>query len=118
MGTVIEPVPVTGLAANFSPMPRIAPPPLGKEIDGAENCEPLAVKPPLLSVLSQRLCPLMFFMPYIVLAISVIGIRIQVWQQVADGIYSTTFHTPNEKVAELSSILLPARISLGQHEVL
>src|SRR5438034_10785651 len=29
-GTVIEPEPVTGLAANFSPMPRMAPPPLGK----------------------------------------------------------------------------------------
>src|SRR5262245_40620661 len=36
IGTVIEPVPVTGLAANFSPIPRIAPPPLGSEIDGAE----------------------------------------------------------------------------------
>ena len=33
---VIEPVPVTGLAANFSPMPRMAPPPLGKLIAGAE----------------------------------------------------------------------------------
>jgi hypothetical protein len=33
-GTVMEPVPVTGLAANFSPMPRIAPPPLGSMIDG------------------------------------------------------------------------------------
>ena len=29
IGTIIEPVPVTGLAANFSPMPRMAPPPLG-----------------------------------------------------------------------------------------
>src|SRR5689334_3906357 len=36
MGTDIEPVPVTGLAANFSPMPRMAPPPLGKTIAGAE----------------------------------------------------------------------------------
>ena len=35
MGTDIEPVPVTGLAANFSPMPRMAPPPLGRLIDGA-----------------------------------------------------------------------------------
>lgn len=35
IGTVIEPVPVTGLAANFSPMPRIAPPPLGREMEGA-----------------------------------------------------------------------------------
>src|SRR2546421_11904006 len=35
MGTVMEPVPVTGLAANFSPMPRTAPPPLGKEIVGS-----------------------------------------------------------------------------------
>jgi hypothetical protein len=26
MGTVIEPVPVTGLVANFSPMPWMAPP--------------------------------------------------------------------------------------------
>jgi hypothetical protein len=29
MGTLSEPVPVTGFAVNFSPMPRIAPPPLG-----------------------------------------------------------------------------------------
>src|SRR5438876_11697974 len=37
MGTVMEPVPVTGLAANFSPMLRIAPPPLGRLIVGAEG---------------------------------------------------------------------------------
>src|SRR5262245_30776917 len=36
IGTVIEPVPVTGLAANFSPMPRIAPPPLGNDIAGGD----------------------------------------------------------------------------------
>jgi hypothetical protein len=30
MGTLTEPVPVTGFAANFSPIPRIAPPPLGR----------------------------------------------------------------------------------------
>jgi hypothetical protein len=35
----MEPVPVTGLAANFSPMPRIAPPPLGSEIAGAEKLD-------------------------------------------------------------------------------
>src|ERR1044072_4628325 len=35
IGTVMEPVPVTGLAANFSPMPRMAPPPLGKLITGS-----------------------------------------------------------------------------------
>src|SRR5260370_4958066 len=34
IGTVSDPVPVTGLAANFSPMPRIAPPPFGREGDG------------------------------------------------------------------------------------
>src|SRR5258708_14995869 len=33
-GTDTVPVPVTGLAANFSPIPRIAPPPLGNEIVG------------------------------------------------------------------------------------
>ena len=32
IGTVMDPVPVTGFAANFSPRPRIAPPPLGKLI--------------------------------------------------------------------------------------
>src|SRR5436190_702190 len=37
MGTVIEPVPVTGLAANFSPMPRMAPPPVGSDTVGAET---------------------------------------------------------------------------------
>src|SRR5687768_9450315 len=33
----METVPVTGFAANFSPIPRIAPPPLGREIAGAEK---------------------------------------------------------------------------------
>src|SRR5216684_6342768 len=37
MGTDIEPVPVTGFAANFSPTPRIAPPPFGSDIAGAET---------------------------------------------------------------------------------
>jgi len=42
IGTVNEPVPITGLAVNFSPIPRIAPPPFGKEMDGgAVNPEPL-----------------------------------------------------------------------------
>ena len=35
----MEAVPVTGFAANFSPMPRMAPPPLGKEIAGAADAE-------------------------------------------------------------------------------
>jgi len=34
MGIVMLPVPVTGVAVNFSPMPRIAPPPLGSEMAG------------------------------------------------------------------------------------
>src|SRR5437867_1444608 len=34
IGTPIEPVPVTGLAPNFSPIPRIAPPPFGREMVG------------------------------------------------------------------------------------
>ena len=34
MGTDTEPVPLTGLAANFSPMPRMAPPPLGSSTRG------------------------------------------------------------------------------------
>src|SRR5437762_656857 len=37
MGTLKEPVPSAGLAANFSPMPRIAPPPLGSDNAGAEK---------------------------------------------------------------------------------
>src|SRR5947207_686549 len=40
MGTLIEPVPVNGLAANFSPMPRMAPPPFGRLIDGGAGAEP------------------------------------------------------------------------------
>ena len=35
MGTFIDPMPVTGLAANFSPIPRIAPPPFGRLSAGA-----------------------------------------------------------------------------------
>ena len=34
-GTEIDPVPVAGFAENFSPIPRIAPPPFGREMDGA-----------------------------------------------------------------------------------
>ncbi len=34
MGTEKAPVPVTGFIENFSPIPRIAPPPLGNEICG------------------------------------------------------------------------------------
>lgn len=33
-GTAIEAVPVTGLAVNFSPIPRMAPPPLGRAMAG------------------------------------------------------------------------------------
>jgi len=35
-GTVIAPVPVTGLMENFSAIPLIAPPPRGKLSDGSE----------------------------------------------------------------------------------
>jgi hypothetical protein len=37
IGSVIDPVPATALAANLSPMLRIGPPPLGREIDGAST---------------------------------------------------------------------------------
>src|SRR5258708_20554176 len=37
METVIDPVPVTELAASFSPMPRMAPPPFGRELHGKEG---------------------------------------------------------------------------------
>jgi hypothetical protein len=49
-GTVMVPVPVTGLAANFSPIPRIEPPPFGRDIDGAETRKP--------SLLSELGCEL------------------------------------------------------------
>src|ERR1041385_4848114 len=39
MGTVSDPVPVTAFVVNFSPMPRMAPPPLGNVICGAVNAE-------------------------------------------------------------------------------
>src|SRR5262249_30368441 len=39
IGTLIDPVPVTGLAANFSPIPRIAPPPFGRLIVGTAGAE-------------------------------------------------------------------------------
>jgi hypothetical protein len=34
IGIEIDPEPVAWSTSNFSPMPEIAPPPLGKEIDG------------------------------------------------------------------------------------
>jgi hypothetical protein len=37
MGTVKEPVPVAGLTENFSLIPRMAPPPLGREIVGVDT---------------------------------------------------------------------------------
>src|SRR5439155_12979774 len=39
MGTLMGPVPVTGLAAKFSPIPGIAPPPFGRLIAGAAVAE-------------------------------------------------------------------------------
>jgi hypothetical protein len=35
IGTLRDPIPVTGFAVNFSPIPRIAPPPLGNDIEGS-----------------------------------------------------------------------------------
>src|SRR4051794_12945375 len=35
----MDPVPVTGLAANFSPIPRMAPPPFGRLMAGGEIWE-------------------------------------------------------------------------------
>lgn len=40
MGTESEPVPVTGFAENFSPIPCIAPPPFGRLICGAVGPPP------------------------------------------------------------------------------
>src|SRR5688500_13829090 len=51
MGTDREPVPVTGLAANFSPIPRTAPPPFGREMAGGRPTpEPAPPGPELLLV--------------------------------------------------------------------
>src|SRR5947207_826691 len=36
-GTVRVPVPVAAFAANFSPIPRMAPPPLGRPVSGGRN---------------------------------------------------------------------------------
>jgi len=49
IGTVSEPLPVTGLAPNFSPMPRMAPPPFGSVTFGATipKAGPFAVDAPL-----------------------------------------------------------------------
>ena len=38
---LIDPVPVTALAVNCSPIPRLAPPPFGNEMDGAWNISDL-----------------------------------------------------------------------------
>ena len=37
IGTLRDPVPFTGVAVNFSPIPRIAPPPFGSDIEGIVN---------------------------------------------------------------------------------
>ena len=42
MGTFMEPVPVTGFAANFSPIPRMAPPLFGRFIAGGETAKLLS----------------------------------------------------------------------------
>jgi hypothetical protein len=41
MGTVNDPVPVTALAANFSPMPRITPQPFGSDRVGHDTASRL-----------------------------------------------------------------------------
>ena len=50
MGMLSEPVPVTALAENFSPMPRMAPPPLGRLIWGALKGDAAEVVLPALPV--------------------------------------------------------------------
>jgi hypothetical protein len=50
----MELVPVSGLAANFSPIPRIDPPPLGKEMLGTGAGDPAVVLSA--SVLGVRDC--------------------------------------------------------------
>jgi len=51
IGIVIEPVPLTGFASNFSPRPRIAPPPFGSVIAGGEITKLLSLTAsPLLPV--------------------------------------------------------------------
>src|SRR5258708_39151780 len=56
IGTDIEPVPVTGLAANFSPIPRIAPPPFGSEICGEFTRNLSSEAAPLLALSSCWAC--------------------------------------------------------------
>ena len=59
MGTVKEPVPVAGLTENFSPIPRLAPPRLVREIVGVDTwptpvpapVPEVPFSPPLLSCL-------------------------------------------------------------------
>ena len=54
IGTLREPVPVTGFAANFSPIPRMAPPPFGRDIEGIVNPLLLLEDCPLLLCSSCR----------------------------------------------------------------
>src|SRR5215217_5679688 len=51
MGTLSEPVPVTGLAENFSPIPLMAPPPLGSDMAGGDEGMPSVGSPRALSPL-------------------------------------------------------------------
>src|SRR6266850_516853 len=53
IGIVVEPVPVTGLAANFSPIPRMAPPPLGSETTGAPE-PPTVLEPSVATELREN----------------------------------------------------------------
>jgi hypothetical protein len=60
MGIESEPVPVTGFAVNFSPMLRMAPPPLGAVICGAKNAElsgPLPADPGLVKTGTSAITP-------------------------------------------------------------
>src|SRR5882724_3415169 len=70
IGTVIAPVPVPGLAANFSPIPRMAPPPLGSEIVGADtwdvSCVVLCCSPSRLWPLIMGLPPDLPFSPFFI----------------------------------------------------
>lgn len=46
----MDPVPVAGLTENFSPIPRMAPPPLGTEMEGGVNGPSLCSESPVLEM--------------------------------------------------------------------
>src|SRR5881397_3600054 len=107
MGTVMEPVPVTGLAENFSPIPRIAPPPLGSEMAGERAgffvvADSLFLSPVVPWVLSMAASTFGCLAPRFYACLSAVEMRLQGPQPLIDPARDVGVNVSSVRVLDIS----------------